>query len=208
MCSVRFPTIAACLLLAAGCSLPQPLPSVSSLTVPDDSVVVVGKIQLDPAFDTEREQQTYWNVLGDGAIRDRVLIATGSTPSPVEPGRFSGQAWQGYIDAQWNEYFTVIMPRETRYLNGVAVPLDAMRQEFLWFPGGLVVRPTKDAQVVYIGTLRYVRDDFNQIVNVEVIDERTEAATFLQQRFHRTSVDFETTLWLRQLPWEASNSPE
>ena len=144
--------------------------------------------------------------MGDGSIRDRVLVATGSSPQAIEPGRLQGEAWQGYIDARWGEYFAVEVPRASRYLNGVAVPLDLNTQEFYWFPGGLVVRPPDEGSTLYIGTLKYVRDDFNRILDIDVVDERAEAAVFLKNRFGQDADDLVVSLWLRQLPWESAQS--
>ena len=202
MVAARLTAVAALLLSLGGCALPTALPNATGAGIPAGSMVVVGKIELDPPFSPELEQTTHWNILGDGAIRNRVLLATGSESRPVQPGVFSGNTWQGYIDAYWGEYFAVIMPRAPRYLNGVAVPLDVRQQEYLWFPGSLVIRPPEDGDVLYVGTLKYVRDDFNQIVDIQIVDERQEAAAFLSDAFGPKRLDFRTALWLRQLPWE------
>lgn len=169
-------------------------------------MLIVGKIELDPPLSPELEQKTYWNIVGDGSIRNRVLIATGPKSRPISAGSFRGDDWQGYIDARWGEYFAVVLPKAPRYLNGVAVPLDLHEQEFLWFPGSLVIRPPEHGNTFYIGTLRYVRDDFNQIVDIQVLDARDEAGRFLEQEFGKELDDFETALWLRQLPWEMEDS--
>lgn len=58
--------------------------------------------------------------------------------------------------------------------------LDVMKQEKLWFPGGYYFDVPKGAAAVYIGTLRYYRDDFNSITRVEVIDERKDIASLLK----------------------------
>jgi hypothetical protein len=58
--------------------------------------------------------------------------------------------------------------------------LDLVKQEKLWFPGGYYFDVPKGAAAVYIGTLRYFRDDFNSITRVEVIDERKDIASVLK----------------------------
>ena len=206
MLMIRTAGAAALLALIGGCALPTALPDATEAGVSPGSMLVVGKIELDPPISPEMEQTTHWNVVGDGAIRNRVLIATGPAPRPISAGTFQGEDWQGYIDARWGEYFAVVLPKAPRYLNGIAVPLDLSQQEFLWFPGSMVIRPTDDGQVFYIGTLRYVRDDFNQIVDIQVIDARDEAAAFLNRRFGTAPENLRTALWLRQLPWEAASS--
>jgi hypothetical protein len=58
--------------------------------------------------------------------------------------------------------------------------LSILEQEKLWFPGGYYFDVPKGAAAVYIGTLRYFRDDFNSITRVEVIDERKEITSVLR----------------------------
>lgn len=187
----------------AGCTLPQALPESSSLTPPAGKLLVVGKIVLDPPFDAELEQETHWNIIGDGAIRNRVLIATHDTPREIRMGQPDSKDWQGYIDAHWGEYFVAELPQADRYLNAVLVPLNVRAQDYLWFPGGLALRPPDSGELLYVGTLRYVRNDFNEILDIEVLNERAEALDALEQRFGRRPAELKDSLWLRQLPWEA-----
>lgn len=206
MSRTRFVGAAVCFLILGGCALPKALPTATESGVPQGHMLIVGKIELDPPFSSELEQSTYWNIVGDGAIRNRVLIATGATSRPISPGSFEADDWQGYIDARWGEYFAVVVPRATRYLNGVAVPLDMQQQEYLWFPGSMVIRPPDEGNTFYVGTLRFVRNDFNQIVDIQVLDAGTEAAAFLQSSFGTEADELTNSLWLRQLPWEGMES--
>ena len=64
-----------------------------------------------------------------------------------------------------------------------------------------------DGDTLYIGTIKYVRDDFNRIVDLKVIDERAAAVAHVQEEFGETPESFVTALWLPQLPWESVNSP-
>lgn len=197
------PAILAATQLVGGCALPTALPEAASLEPRGDRIVIVGKAVLDPPFEPELEQQTRWNVIGDGAIKNRVMISTDAEPRAVRPGSLDVSDWQGFIDARWGEYFVAELPRQTRYLNGLMVPLDVARQDYLWFPGGLVLRPPEDGNVLYVGTLRYVRNDFNEIVDIDVRDDREEALDALATRFGRRPADLTSALWLRQLPWES-----
>jgi hypothetical protein len=71
-------------------------------------------------------------------------------------------------------------PRRRTFLNGAVAHLDVLAQEKLWFPGGYYFDVPKGAAAVYIGTLRYFRDDFNSITRVEVIDERKDITSVLK----------------------------
>ena len=74
----------------------------------------------------------------------------------------------------------VKMPRQRTFLNGAMAYLDVKFDDKLWFPGGYYLEVPKDAVAVYIGTLRYYRNDFNAITKVEVIDERGDIAAVLK----------------------------
>ncbi|WP_205959719.1 hypothetical protein [Ramlibacter humi] len=62
------------------------------------------------------------------------------------------------------------------YLHGAVAYLDVVRQERLVFPGGLYFDVPAGARAVYVGTVRYHRNDFNRITRVEVIDERDDVS--------------------------------
>ena len=52
----------------------------------------------------------------------------------------------------------------------------------LVFPSVRVSFPT-DAQAVYVGTIRYIRNDFYEIVDIQVIDNYEQAVEDLTARF-------------------------
>lgn len=72
-------------------------------------------------------------------------------------------------------------PRQRTFLNGGMTYLNVMQEERLWFPGGYYFDVPSGAGAVYIGTLRYTRNDFNSITKVEVIDERQDVAAALEK---------------------------
>ena len=71
-------------------------------------------------------------------------------------------------------------PRQRTFLNGGVTFLNVVRQEKLRFPGGYYFEVPSGAEAIYIGTLRYHRNDFNTITKVEVIDERQDIAAALK----------------------------
>jgi hypothetical protein len=73
----------------------------------------------------------------------------------------------------------VELERQTTWLKGGMMQLDVMQQDRLWFPGGLYFDVPAGAKAVYIGTLRYTRNDFNTIVNMEVLDDQDVTLTKL-----------------------------
>jgi hypothetical protein len=70
-------------------------------------------------------------------------------------------------------------PRQRTFVNGAVAHLDVMEQDRLWFPGGYYFDVPAGAPAVYIGTLRFHRNDFNTITRVEVVDERKDIPAVL-----------------------------
>jgi hypothetical protein len=168
-----------CLALQA-CALPQPLPPATDLKPGASEVVVIGKIELVPPINPEFEQRRYWNVLGEERMLTHLLMATGGENRPIKTSEFDGSDFQNSLEVEWGVPFMVKAPRRQTFLNGGVIYLDVRYQERLWFPGGYYFDVPGDARAVYIGTLRYHRNDFNSITKVEVIDERQDIAAVLK----------------------------
>lgn len=166
-------------LLLQACALPHTLPAATDLQAGADEVVVVGKIELVPSLDP-LEQRTHWNVIGEKRILGHVLVATGAGDKPVRMPAIDVGDFQHALDAEWGVPFAVKMPRQRTYVNGALAHLDLRQQDKLWFPGGFYFDVPNDARAVYIGTLRYHRNDFNTITRVEIVDERKDVATVLK----------------------------
>jgi len=168
-----------CLMLQA-CALPRFLPPATDLRPAESEVIVIGKIELVPPINPKLEQKTHWNAIGDKRILDHVMVATASEFRPVVTSKFDAADFQNTLEVKWGEPFMIKAPRQRTYVNGAVVHLDMMTQERLWFPGGYVFDVPKDAKAVYIGTLRYHRNDFNKITRVEVVDERKDITSVLK----------------------------
>jgi hypothetical protein len=171
--------LALCLALQA-CAVPRALPEATDLRAADSEVVVIGKIELVPPLDPRFEQRTHWNVVGEKRMLTRVWMATGREYKPVKTLHLDASEFQGSLEAEWGVPFMVKAPRQRTFLNGGMAHLDVLEQERLWFPGGYYFDVPPGAGAVYIGTLRFHRDDFNAITKVEVLDERKDIATVLK----------------------------
>lgn len=162
------------------CAMPQALPEATALDAGPDEVVVIGKIELVPPLEPKYEQRSRWNVVGEKRLLERVWIATGPDQRPITTSQLEGSQFQHSLEAQWGVPFMVKAPRRRTYLNGAVTHLDALRQERLWFPGGFYFDVPVGARAVYVGTLRYHRNDFNAITRVEVLDERRDLGALLK----------------------------
>lgn len=173
----RLLAIALALLLQA-CATPQSFPAASDLRAGGDEVVVIGKIELVPALE-KGEQVSRWNVIGEKRMF-RVWMATGAEFKPITFGDLRASEFQNSVEADWGQPFMVKVPRRRTYLNGGVTWLDAIHAQRLWFPGGYYFDVPAGAKAVYIGTLRFHRNDFNTITRVEVVDERRDIAAVLK----------------------------
>ena len=173
--------IAAFALALQACAMPQALPEANVLDAGADEVVLIGKIELVPPLDPKFEQRSRWNVVGEERLLGRVWMSTGAEYRPITTSELKGSEFQHSLEAQWGVPFMVRAPRRRTYLNGAVTHLDALRQERLWFPGGLWFDVPAGARAVYVGTLRYYRNDFNAITRVEVLDERRDLAALLKR---------------------------
>jgi hypothetical protein len=168
-----------CLMLQA-CTLPRSLPAATDLKPGESEVVVIGKIELVPPLNPKFEQKTHWNVIGDKRILGRVHVATGGEYKPVKASTMELADLQHVLDVEWGVPFMVKAPRRRTFFNGGLTQLDVVNEDKLWFPGGYYFDVPKGAAAVYIGTLRYFRDDFNSITRVDVIDERKDVTSVLK----------------------------
>lgn len=165
-------------LLLQACAIPQALPQATSLAAGDADVVVIGKIELVPPLEPG-EQKSRWNVIGEKRMF-RIWMATGAEFRPVRTSQVQASEFQSSLEADWGQPFMVKMPRQRTFFNGGLTFLDGVENAKLWFPGGYYFDVPAGARAVYIGTLRFHRNDFNTITKVEVVDERRDVAAALK----------------------------
>jgi hypothetical protein len=172
--------VAALALALQACAIPQALPEATALDAGANEVVVIGKIELVPPLDPKLEQRSHWNVVGEKRMLGRVWMSTGAEYRPITTSQLEASQFQRSLEAPWGVPFMVRTARQRTYLNGGVAHLDVIRQERLWFPGGFYFDVPAGARAVYVGTLRYHRNDFNAITRVEVLDERRDVAAVLK----------------------------
>ena len=167
-------------LQGCGSLAPTYLPPATDLQAGGSEIVVIGKIELVPPLDPALEQKAYWNAIGSKDFLNHILVSTGGEFKPVNRDARNMAAFQSSLKVEWGKPFMVKAPRQRTFLNGAVVFLDMLKDEKLWFPGGYYFDVPKDGSAVYIGTLRYYRNDFNTITRVEVVDERKDIGAVLK----------------------------
>jgi len=168
------------LALAACAPAPRaPLTSVDSLG--RDEVVLVGKVELVPAL-RKGEQKIKGMVVGKIENTMHLMIDDKLRPMPSDP-RIADFA--GRIEAPIGETFFVRGKAAPSYVLGglLFLEIGGSTQQKAIFPGGFQVAVKPGDRAVYIGTVRYQRDEFWEIQRVTVVDEYAKANAEYEAKF-------------------------
>ena len=175
----------------AGCG-PQPEQPVTRLAdVGADSVVVVGRLELQPPL-RPNEQQLKMGTFDpfDAAdrFRDRGFLYFGrAADMPAEKGDF-------VMNPHLGELYFLRVPKNTPYLLGGYImaqyvarmtsprtmTVDDARIEI---PGGLRYDMRPGDRAIYVGTLVLHRDEFNEVTKAVIVDDYAPAAAAFKKRF-------------------------
>lgn len=167
------------LIFTAGCAGPPRMSSIHSLEeLGEHETILVGRIELVPAL-----------ALGEQALHpahkgfyNSVILLTGSELKNPDLDR--RQTFRDHILAPFGEVFFVRTANTPLYYLGGVVYMDtavSFWRNFLldepnfvqkaFLPGGVKIDQQPDDRAIYIGTLRYYRDEFFSINRIDVVDE-------------------------------------
>lgn len=168
-------------LAVLGCVPAPRVPVESMQSLPAGEVVLVGRVELVPPL-RKGEQRIKGIVIGDVENKMFLLADERARPLPQEPAIAD---FQGRIEAKLDQHFFVRSAPEPFYILGGVLFLEigGRSLERIYFPGGLRVTPQAGDRAVYIGTLRYHRDEFFEISRVSVVDEYAQANAEFTKRF-------------------------
>jgi hypothetical protein len=170
-------------LALAGCA-PAPRAPLTSLdSLGRDEVVLVGRVEMVPPL-RKGEQKIRGMVVGNIENRLYLMLDGELRRLPPEP-RVADYA--GRIEAALGNTFFVRSNAAPFYVLGGVLFLEigGSRMERVHFPGGLHVAVNPGDRAVYVGTLRYHRDEFFEITRVSVVDEYREASAEFGDKFGR-----------------------
>ena len=169
------------LLALAACAPAARAPLTSIDALGRDEVVLVGKVELVPAL-RKHEQKIRGNVIGNFENRMYLVMDEKLRPLP-EDLRVADYA--GRIEALMGSTFFVRSKAEPAYVLGGVVFLDmgGNSQQKAYFPGGFQVAVKPGDRALYVGTLRYHRDEFFEIQRITVVDEYREANAEFAAKF-------------------------
>ena len=165
----------------AACA-PAPRPSLDSIqSLSAGELVLVGRVELVPPL-RKGEQRVRGMVIGDVENKMLLLADERLRPLPQDPKIAD---YSGRIEAPLGRVFFVRSPAEPFYILGGVLFLEVggSSAERVYFPGGLRVAAQPGDRALYIGTLRYHRDEFFEISRITVVDEYAEASAEFAKRF-------------------------
>ncbi len=174
-------TAAACLIwMTAGCISPparQPVQSLSDLD--PDQVLVVGRLELVPPLDEHEAgfKSPFWKKYNNKAF---VIIDDHDRELTREPTLWD---YSGRIEAQLGKTFMVRSDDRPFYILGSMIMLQAGKTdgEQVYLPGGFKVDIHPGDQAIYIGTIRYYRNEFFDIEKVVIRDEYQQASLEMEK---------------------------
>lgn len=166
-------------LLITSCVGAPKLPITSFSQVDNKETVVVGRVELVPPLEKD-EQELSFTVK---KYRGKTLLITDETYRELDdlnPGDFSGR-----IEAALGKTFYVKAPNKPFYiLAGVIfMRVAGTTNERAYLPAGFKIDIKPNDKAIYIGTVRYYRDEFFKITKVEIKDNYEEENTEFRKLF-------------------------
>ena len=148
-----------------------------------DETIVVGRVELVPPLH-EHEQRVSGPM--SKKYRDKMFLVVDQEYRELteEPGWGD---FKGRIDAPFGEEFFVRSKSEPFYIIAGMVILTMGRSgtDNAYFPGGLKADIRPGDKAVYVGTIRYHRDEFFEVTNAEIIDDYDRVKVEFEAQFGR-----------------------
>lgn len=189
--------LAALALFMAGmscCSIPSMRPDIEDFAdLCEGCVVVVGRARLDPPLG--KDEATIQKGIGTEKLKSTVFLLTGFEPYSKR-GEPSNDDLNDAIEVGWGKLFFSEFDPEPHYLHMGMFWLDLHtvmsgpqgRASYsvdsrAYMPANLKLDIRKGDQVVYIGTIKFKRDDFNAPQGLTIIDDSEKDYAKIKERF-------------------------
>lgn len=182
---------AAAFLFLTGCG-PTPQKPVTGVSeIGPDSVVVVGRLELDPPLRPNEQQIRAGTIdpfgVGDTMRDHGFLWFSRSAETPPEKGEI-------VLNPRLGELYFLPVPKSAPYMVGGYIPLQfntrltgprsvTVDDARIEISGGLRYDIRPGDKAIYVGTLRLHRDEFNEVIKAYVVDEYEAAAVEFKKRF-------------------------
>lgn len=133
-------------------------------------IVLVGKVELVPPLGKFEQQNL--KTIGSGRFKNKISVTFSDKKPSMKKGSNEGTSYKeidSYAGVKPGETFFLRRPRSKSiyYLGGI-IHLASTRSglDSMVLPGGLKLHPRKHSRAVYLGTIRYYRNDYNEITKV------------------------------------------
>lgn len=149
----------------------QQLNSLSEIQ--DGEVLVVGRVELVPALG-QGEQAL--ETLGSGYLKDKFYLLASDTFRRLDHEPEAAD-YDGRIEAYLGKDYTVRSGAKPFFVLGGMLMLESRgdRATQVFFPGGLKIPVRPGDKAVYVGTLRYHRNEFFEISRIDIVDDYDRA---------------------------------
>jgi hypothetical protein len=142
--------------------------------------VVVGRIELVPPL---RKGEQRIDALNSGSYENLVYLMADDR-NRVLPDEPKTADFDGRIEATLEQTFFVRSSDHPFYILGGVLWLEIGRgQNKAYFPGGLRVPVRTGDKAVYVGTVRYYRDEFWNFSKVTIVDDYDRANAEYRKKF-------------------------
>ena len=182
------------------CATMKMMPDAASAQAADGKLIVVGKFELNPPLakvEKESGKKGFLNTYNPADYVNTVYFsATPQAAEKIDQSMMTPQ-WNNTLHATFDETYFKESDAQKTYINAGMTYVDAISMDKAWLPGFMSFTPPANAKAVYIGTVRYTRDDFWNITKVQVIDEYKSAKTEFEKRFGK-AVRLEKALLRRE----------
>lgn len=175
----RFATLVLAAALAA-CAGPARERVDSLLQVGAGETVVVGRIELVPAL---RKEEQRIEAVNSGSFENIVFLIADENNRVIK-GEPTSADFGGRIEATLEKTFFVRSTDKPFYILGGMLWLEIGRgSNKAYFPGGLRVPLKPGDKAVYVGTVRYQRDEFWNFTKVAIVDDYDRANAEFKKKF-------------------------
>ena len=157
--------------------------------------LIVGRIILVPPL--QKDEQIFGTGMFDKSeetFRNKVFLITDDTYRRL-PSNLGTKEWGSMIGATFDEPFYVKGASKPFFILAGMVKMQSyttqtgrvvyIHDENAWLPGGLKVNLQPTDRAVYIGTVKYHRNEFFDITKAEIIDEFKKVRQEFQKKFGR-----------------------
>lgn len=178
---LRWLVAASWLLLGACVTPPAREPVDSFAAIGSGETVVVGRVELVPPLRKGEQKVGGFNT---SQVENKVYLIADEERRVLtkEPGV---KDYTGRIDAILGKNFFVRSKSRPFYILGGMMYLDLTGREVnqAYFPGGLMAALKPGDKAVYVGTVRYYRNEFFEVTKVTVADDYENANAEFKKKF-------------------------